>query len=156
MLFRSYWTGSHFYTRNGNLIHAPEWFTRGMPSIALDGELTAGRGAFQQTVSAVRKQKPVDAEWRSITFQAFDAPNVSGGCEARWAEMNRALAGVPHTAALTQTRCSSPRHLAQVRAEIAALGGEGVMLREPGSVYEGRRTGALRKVKSFQIGRAHV
>ena len=153
---RAYWTGTHFYTRNGNPINAPEWFTRGMPNVALDGELTAGRGAFQQTVSAVRKQKPVDAEWQDITFQVFDAPNVSGGCEARWAEMNRVVAGVPYVTALPQTRCSSPRHLAQVRAEIAALGGEGVMLREPGSVYEPRRTGALRKVKSFQDAEARI
>ena len=153
---RAYWTGTHFYTRNGNPIHAPEWFTRSLPNIALDGELTAGRGAFQQTVSAVRKQVPVDTEWRSITFQVFDAPTVRGGCEARWAEMNRVVTGVPHVFALQQTRCSSPRHLAQVRAEIAALGGEGVMLREAGSAYEQRRTGALRKVKSFQDAEARI
>jgi DNA ligase 1 len=153
---RAYWTGTHFYTRNGNPIHAPEWFTRSLPNIALDGELTAGRGAFQQTVSAVRKQVPVDTEWRSISFQVFDAPTVRGGCEARWAEMNRVVTGVPHVFALQQTRCSSPWHLAQVRAEIAALGGEGVMLREAGSAYEQRRTGALRKVKSFQDAEARI
>lgn len=146
---RAYWTGSDLYSRNGNLIHAPAWFTSALPKMALDGELMTGRGQFQKTISIVRKQRPVDAEWRQIRYFVFDAPMQPGSCESRWAQMAAGVAGVPFVEAVEQVECASAKHLAKMRAQISALGGEGVMLREAGSPYEHRRTSALQKVKSF-------
>ena len=40
---RAYWTGKEFFTRGGNVIHAPAWFTKGLPDLHLDGEINAGR-----------------------------------------------------------------------------------------------------------------
>jgi len=63
------------WTGNGNIIHAPDWFLDSLPAgVILDGELWAGRGGFQQVMSAVRKKTPVDWEWRKIKFMVFDAP----------------------------------------------------------------------------------
>ena len=153
---RAYWTGDALYTRNGNRIMAPEWFTRDFPAMALDGELMAGRGRFNVTVSVVRKQKPVDAEWKRIKFHVFDAPMQSGGCEDRWRQMNAEVAGVPNIVVVEQIACKSPKHLAEVRAQVAALGGEGVMLRKARSAYEQKRTSALQKVKSFMDTEARI
>lgn len=36
---RMIWTGSRMYTRNGNEVHFPPFFTVGWPKAYLDGEL---------------------------------------------------------------------------------------------------------------------
>jgi DNA ligase-1 len=36
---RLYWNGSNFITRNGNKLKVPDFFTRKLPKVALDGEL---------------------------------------------------------------------------------------------------------------------
>ena len=153
---RAYWTGSELFSRNGKPVHAPKWFMDALPRMALDGELMTGRGQFNETISIVRKQKPVDAEWRRITFHVFDAPMQPGGCEQRWADMQGAVTGIPFVSAVEQVRCSSKKHLAETRATVAKLGGEGIMLRAPKSAYEHRRTGQLLKVKSFQDAEARI
>ena len=153
---RAYWTGSELFSRNGKPVHAPKWFTDALPDMALDGELMLGRGKFQETMSIVRKHTPVDKDWRRITYYVFDAPMERGGCEARWDAAKRAVRGISHVKMVEQVACKSPAHLKQVHDEIAALGGEGVMLREPGSSYEHRRSGSLLKVKMFDDNEARI
>jgi len=153
---RAYWTGSGLFSRNGKPIAAPKWFIVQLPSMALDGELMVGRGRFNDTISIVRKQTPVDSEWKRITFHVFDAPMQPGTCEQRWADMHAAVQGVPFIQAVEQVHCTSPRHLNEMREQIAQLGGEGVMLRAPKSAYELRRSDKLLKVKSFQDTEAKI
>ena len=64
------------WSRYGNPIYAPDWFLNELPCCPLDGELYAGRGRFQDTMSFVKKKKPVDAEWKQITFQVFSSPSL--------------------------------------------------------------------------------
>jgi DNA ligase-1 len=153
---RAYWTGEKLITRNGNEIHAPEWFLNSLPSIALDGELFAGRGEFQKTVSIVRKKKPVDSEWRSMHYRVFDAPEVPGPVEKRWAAMNKAIRGKKHVETVEQVKCKGESHLRQYHKKIRKQGGEGVMLREPNSRYEGKRSHTLLKVKDFEDTEAKI
>ena len=153
---RAYWTGSGLFSRNGKPVYAPKWFTSALPKMALDGELMTGRGQFQKTISIVRKQTPVDAEWRQIRYFVFDAPMQPGSCESRWTQMAEAVESVPFVEVVEQIACASPKHLAKMRSQIAALGGEGVMLRQAQSVYEHRRTSALQKVKSFMDTEAKI
>src|SRR5947209_4846684 len=41
---RAYWDGRQFLSRLGNLYHAPDWFTAGLPAdVPLDGELWIDR-----------------------------------------------------------------------------------------------------------------
>jgi DNA ligase-1 len=37
--FRAYWNGKNFYSRQGNLFHAPDFFKAALPKVALDGEI---------------------------------------------------------------------------------------------------------------------
>ena len=46
-------------------------------------------------------------------------------------------------------KCEGKEHLDQFMNEIIAKGGEGVMLREPGSIYKAGRSASLRKHKPF-------
>jgi DNA ligase-1 len=40
---RAWWTGTEFRSRQGNVYHAPSWFTLGLPHVPLDGELWLAR-----------------------------------------------------------------------------------------------------------------
>lgn len=69
---------SGLWTRRGKNIAAPEWFTDQLPpDIPLDGELFLDRDRFADTMSVVRKLEPIDSEWQTITFMAFDIPCYS-------------------------------------------------------------------------------
>ena len=71
---RALWDGKALHTRAGRLIAAPAWFTKGFPSTPLDGELWIARGNFDALSGAVRKDKPIDAEWRGISYLVFELP----------------------------------------------------------------------------------
>src|SRR5467141_1278265 len=79
---RAYWDGKQFLSRLGNLYHAPDWFTAGLPEVPLDGELWLGRKQFQRAVSIVRRQDKNDL-WKEIRFLVFDAPAVDAEFEQR-------------------------------------------------------------------------
>ena len=79
---RAYFDGKQFLSRQGNIYHAPAWFTEQLPNVPLDGELWLDRKAFQRTVSIVRRHDATEM-WREIKFVVFDAPAVADVFEAR-------------------------------------------------------------------------
>ncbi|NUQ64510.1 MAG: DNA ligase [Pirellulales bacterium] len=154
---RAYWDGEQFLSRLGNLYHAPDWFVEGLPAVPLDGELWLDRRKFQQTVSIVRRQDKSD-HWRSIRFVVFDAPASEADFESRLEFLRQTIRPKkqPFAAVHGHTRCKGTSHLREELARIEALGGEGLMLRQPGSVYEIGRSSTLLKVKSFHDAEAVV
>lgn len=154
---RAYWDGKQFLSRQGNLFHAPDWFIEGLPDRALDGELWIDRKKFQRTVSIVRRQDKNDL-WKEVRFLVFDAPAAHGGFEDRFKSVEELLARkiAKYAVAHPQQICKDVACLRAELARIEALGGEGLMLREPGSKYEAGRSSTLLKVKSFRDAEAIV
>lgn len=152
---RAVWDCRTLKTRTGQQIHAPQWFTDALPKAEpLDGELWIGRGQFQRTVGVVRSRSAGD-EWKAIRFAAFDAPMALGGFEERIAAMRDAVAdGVAFV--LPQRRCEGHADLMAELARVEQAGGEGVMLRQPDSAYERKRSATLLKVKTFHDAEATV
>lgn len=158
---RAYWDGSKFWSRLGGTFDAPEWFTRGLPPDAhLDGELFGGRGRFQETVSIVRTQrnskKYDESRWHAIEFVVFDAPGYAATFESRSAIAEIAVRICDNARMLNQSRCKSVEHLRAELARVEGLGGEGLMLRRSGSMYERKRSLTLLKVKTFHDAEAIV
>lgn len=154
---RAIWDGQKLVSRNGNEFAAPKWFTSALPSgIVLDGELFAGRGKFQATLSVVKKKTPVDAEWSKIRFCVFDAPKIPTGFENRLTVVGIALHGNPMASLVSHRICRDAVHLAEYLAAIVASGGEGVMLREPGSKYMQCRSSSMLKHKPIDTAEAVV
>ncbi len=154
---RAYWNGREFISRQGNLFHAPEWFVEGLPATALDGELWIGRKAFQRTVGTVRRQDKTDL-WKEVKFLVFDAPNHGGPFEERLAFL---AAGIrdwkpAYASVLEHSICRGVDHLREELKRVEALGGEGLMLRQPGSKYVAGRSSTILKVKSFLDAEAVV
>jgi DNA ligase-1 len=154
---RAYWDGKQFISRQGNLFHAPDWFIEHLPSTPLDGELWLDRKAFQRTVSIVRRQDKSD-HWREISFLVFDAPQAGGAFEDRVKFLRDCLAKCKgkNVKLHSHELCRDVDHLRTELARVEALGGEGLMLREPGSKYESGRSTTLLKVKSFHDAEARV
>jgi DNA ligase-1 len=154
---RAYWDGKQFLSRQGNVYHAPEWFAEHLPPVPLDGELWLARKSFQRTVSIVRRQDKSD-HWREISFLIFDAPSVSEVFEKRQEYLLDALARfrAGHVRLHAQEPCRGVEHLREELLRVEALGGEGLMLRQPGSHYEVGRSSTLLKVKTFHDAEARV
>ena len=154
---RAFWDGERFLSRNGNCFVAPDWFTHGFPKIPLDGELWLGRKQFQRTVSIVRRQDGHDA-WQNIRYAVFDAPQHGGPFEERQ-ELLKHLLDPPadlFANRVDQDRCLGLDHLRRRLADVESLGGEGLMLRQPASLYEAGRSFTLLKVKNFHDAEARV
>lgn len=154
---RGWWDGVRFLSRQGNEYRAPDWFTAQLPHVPLDGELWLDRRTFQRTVSIVRRYDQSE-HWRHIRFVVFDAPAISGTFEARQMQLADLFRQhhPRHARVLEQTRCTGIRHLRAELQRVESLGGEGLMLRQPGSLYEAGRSATLLKVKTVQDAEARV
>ena len=155
---RCYWDGSTMFTRNGNQIFAPKEWVKNLPSIALDGELWSGRDDFQSIVSIVRRQDPDVEKWKTIKFMIFDGPLLKGNFSKRLTILKEELAKNPNETVklIEQTKCNDKKHLVELMDKICGGKGEGVMLKDPNSKYEGTRSYSLLKVKRFEDAEATV
>jgi DNA ligase-1 len=141
---RAYWDGvGGLWSRLGKRFEkAPDRFLAGLPrGTPLDGELYLGRKMFNDTIRAIKGS----AGWDKVQYRVFDAPGFENmAVEGRWAAARLVYGGV-----VDQTQCKDPAHLGVMLRAVESLGGEGLMLRAPGSLYERRRSRTLLKVKSF-------
>lgn len=154
---RAYWDGRQFLSRQGNLYHAPDWFVAGLPTTPLDGELWIDRKAFQRTVSIVRRQDKSE-HWKSVRYVIFDAPQAATTFEERVAYLHDQSRDWRNEFARIheQAVCRDVAHLRAELDRVESLGGEGLMLRQPGSAYVSGRSSTLLKVKRFLDAEAEV
>jgi len=155
---RNWYDGEKFISRLGNEYHAPEWFKALLPKgVVLDGELWVGRKKFRETISAVKKLIPTDSEWQTVSYVVFDAPEYPGPFEDRMKyleglfEVLKSGDSLPggDVRVVEQIKCKGADHLKKCLVAEESLGGEGVMLRSPGSLYESGRSKTCLKVKTF-------
>lgn len=155
---RGYWDGKRLWTRGGEEVFAPAWFTAGWPAQPMDGELWAGRGQFQKSVSIVRQQKPDDTAWRGMRFMVFDLPGQPGTFTERLAVLNGLLSQSDSTWArpVAQSKVDSLAELMELMHTTVRNGGEGLMLHRGASRYQAGRNDDLLKVKPFEDADARV
>jgi DNA ligase 1 len=155
---RAMWDGKQLYTRQGNTINAPAWFTKDLPKIALDGELWLARHQFDALSGAVRKDVPIDAEWQGITYNIFELPDASGDFQARAKRIVEIVkkANLPHLKAVEQFSLKDENTLNLRLAQVVKNGGEGLMLHRADAAYETGRSAALIKLKPLYDAEATV
>jgi len=147
---RAYWDGKQLLSRQGNKFAAPDWFTEKLPPFELDGELWTARGSFEQTFSIVSRDKP-HSEWHRLTYNIFELPNTSGDLKDRLRRLRKYLERhqVPHLKIIPQTVCRNVEHLVEELLQVDAVGGEGLVLRNPAMPYETGRSPNALKVKLY-------
>lgn len=155
---RAYWDGRQLYTRGGERIVAPAWFTATLPKQPLDGELWAGRGRFAHAVSTVRSRTPNDIAWHEMKFMVFDLPTQGGDFTARLGVLRRLLpiTDAPWVVAVPQERATTAEALQALLDKTVKMGGEGLMLHRGASLYRAERNNDLLKVKTHDDAEARV
>ena len=105
----------------------------------------------------MRKDKSVGDEWRAITYMVFDAPHLSSMFKKRLSEIKDELdPSSKHVKLLEHSICKGKKHLQEEMDKVLAIGGEGLMIKDPRCRYEQRRSEKLLKVKTFQDAEAKV
>lgn len=103
---RAAWNGKMLHTRSGNIIKAPECFTKDFPPFALDGELWIGRRQFEEVLSVVSREyadeKSACAAWASVGYHIFDVPF----CEKNGAQIMPVM--LESSAPNSNTKSSTP------------------------------------------------
>lgn len=155
---RAVWDGEQLRFRSGNPIHAPAWFTRGLPLQKLDGELWLGRGQFDCLSGIVRKAEPDDGEWRQVKYMLFELPDAPGTFSERIKAMEQLVArtGLPHLAMVEQFRVADAAELQRRLGEVVSAGGEGLMLHRADAFYRAGRSDDLLKLKPWDDAEAVV
>ena len=155
---RAYWDGTKLISRGGNIYHAPQWFIADFPKHKMDGELWIARQTFEQLVSTVRDRQADDDAWREVKFMVFDMPDMNKPFDQRLAVLKTTIkkAGITWLKAVKQWRVSSHRQLMDQLKRYTDAGAEGLMLHRGSSLYAGKRSGDLLKVKAYQDAEAVV
>lgn len=157
-----------FLSRNQKVFNAPDWFKCAMPDINLDGELFAGRDNFQD-MGVVRKKIPIDEEWINIKYVVYDLPEDNNVFEVRVKNLKKVVDenkkawdtfqfsgendpspfnSIESPIVFTeQIRIKSLKHLDEIYKDVLSNGGEGVMIKDPKSYYEDKRSDYMLKYK---------
>jgi DNA ligase-1 len=155
---RGYWDGHHLWTRGGSKIHAPAWFTKNWPSVAMDGELWAGYGQFTRASGIVRTQDPGDADWHAMSYRVFDLPDHGGGFDARVPAIREVVAAIdePWVVAIKQFHVAGEAELHAALQRVLERGGEGLVLHRGDAPYRAGRGVGLLKLKPYEDAEARV
>ena len=155
---RAIWDGETLRFRSGKPINAPGWFVQGLPRTPLDGELWIGRGTFERLSGIVRKEVPVDAEWRQVRYMIFELPGAPGSFRERAEAMRWIVrqAKVPWLCEIEQFSVVDRGSLQKRMNEVIKAGGEGLMLNRADATYETGRSDSLLKMKPWEDAEAVV
>merc|ERR1719277_567399 len=97
----------------------------------------------------------IEGPWKDVIYVVFDMPKHGGKFEERMEAMRGLLSADMPAAARTFARfhehqmCKGRAHLDDELKRVQSHGGEGLMLRRAGSLYETSRSSSLLKVKTF-------
>lgn len=179
-------TATGLWSRYGKVIHAPSRFIEQLPSDQIvDGELYMGRGGHQSLRSVVSTLVP-GIGWDNVQFVVLDMPkreffltggkvnnpnysytfpenmhNVKDyGFETKYDLMQITMKNVgPQLILAPQIRLPFVNAKETVEKELARItlsGGEGLVLRAPGSVWEPYRSHTVLKAKKLLDSEAQI
>lgn len=154
---RGYWDGKQLFTRQGNLLSPPNWFTKNWPNTPLDGELWIARRKFEQ-VSSIIRSKHADEEWQAIKFMLFDINQQQGTFAERVTLMKQLVEQTqsPYLQLIPQVKFEKISLMMQQLEQVIANGGEGLMLHHQDAHYQVGRNKQLMKLKKLYDAEARV
>jgi DNA ligase-1 len=155
---RAYWDGRRLCLRGGAPVAAPAWFSQGLPSLALDGELWLGRGRFDAVSGLVRSRRVDDPTWRAVRYLVFELPGAPGTFAERAQRLRELSAARPEGPweAIAQSTLRDRAALRSRLAQVVDAGGEGLMLHRADAPYVTGRSTVLLKLKPLQDAEAVV
>lgn len=154
---RAYWDGQQLWSRGGNVIAAPAYFTQHFPKIALDGELWIGRQQFAKTSGIVRSHN-AGIKWQAIQYKVFDLPESDKPFNQRLKQLEQLveMSVSEYLYLVPQFKVKNHAELAQLLNVYVSKGAEGLMLHKGSSMYNTKRSDDLLKLKRFVDAEAVV
>lgn len=155
---RGYWNGQQLFTRQGNIIKSPKWFTRNWPNTVMDGELWIARSQFQATLSCVLKVSVDNNCWQQVRFMIFDLP----GNKNNFTDRIKSMKFIVHQTEsnylrmIEQFKVKNIDELTQKLNVVIKMNGEGLMLHKGDSFYQIGKSANLMKLKKHQTAQAIV
>ncbi len=151
---RIFWDGKQLRSRSGQWIKLPDELLKQLPAFALDAELWAGRGQFQQVMQALQS---TGAElWQGIRLMVFDAPQQPGTFTERLQFLKQQLPQTAFVQLLPQQQLQTKAQLDELLQQVVAQGGEGLMLHHAKALYQSGRVSHLQKLKLKEDAEARV
>lgn len=166
---RAIWDGKNLTSRYGNIILIPDWF-RSIMELSdhpIDGELYFGRGKFGMT-GIFRATKVDEYLWQKVKFMVFDIPNPKLGknlferieqlkltvrvMSKKWYFTDRQL---PIEVVVYESVVSK-KYIDEKFKAVVEGGGEGLILRNPYSLYEFGDSNHILKYKPYQDSEAII
>ena len=163
-----------FISRQNKYFNSPKWFTEWFPDIHLDGELYAAKKNFEY-MGIVRKKEPVDEEWINIKYYIYDLPEMNDIFMNRYKEMKNLINEIEKTwdkyklsldekyhdldcpiVLVDQIKIKTIKQMETFYNKIIKNGGEGIMIRDPNSKYENKRSNHLLKYKPLDEDEAQI
>ncbi len=154
---RGYWDGKTLMSKNGNPFQPPTEFIENFPDFAIEGELWGGRGTFEQTIGIIKQQK-AHPGWLDLKFAIFDVPDADSSFVQRiekakeWFLKNHS----DFAFVIPQKMVQGKDELKEELLRVESLGGEGLIVRKPDTLYSEGRSSNILKVKSYQDTEAMV
>eukprot|EP00026_Physarum_polycephalum_P001621 Phypoly_transcript_01623.p1 GENE.Phypoly_transcript_01623~~Phypoly_transcript_01623.p1 ORF type:complete len:1048 (-),score=160.89 Phypoly_transcript_01623:116-2998(-) len=141
------------YSRMGRQVGLTRSFARHVPPIFVDGEFWFGRGHFSEVYALVQGSDGL-IQWQELRMIAFDIASFdmqNKEFEVRYSSLLVRTTDRPTNMIIVAPRilCKTPKQLHWLAQEIANDGGEGVIMRKVGSLYERGRNDSLKKLKAF-------
>lgn len=152
---RAFWDGRQLRSRSGQWIKLPDALLEQLPAFALDGELWAGRGQFQQVMQALQPGS-ADELWQTIRLMVFDAPQESGTFTQRLQFLTQQLPENAFVQLVPQQQLQTKTQLDLLLQQVVAEGGEGLMLHHAKALYQSGRVNHLQKLKLVEDAEARV
>ncbi|RRJ23262.1 DNA ligase [Rheinheimera mesophila] len=152
---RAFWDGKQLRSRSGQWIKLPEYLLRQLPAFALDAELWAGRGQFQQVMRAL-ESGATQQHWQRIRLMVFDAPQQPGTFTERLQFLQQQLPQTAFVQLLPQQQLQAKAQLDELLQRVVAGGGEGLMLHHATALYQSGRVSHLQKLKLVEDAEARV
>eukprot|EP00026_Physarum_polycephalum_P004563 Phypoly_transcript_04585.p1 GENE.Phypoly_transcript_04585~~Phypoly_transcript_04585.p1 ORF type:complete len:613 (+),score=60.02 Phypoly_transcript_04585:74-1840(+) len=148
------WNASvrELYTRFGNALSFDK-IALNMPDIFVDGELWFGRGNY--SISCQITTEPLEFSfWHLLRLILFDVPSYAiqnQPFEIRFCHLIQHIStDHPFQLIAPRVMCKNRIHFKNAIAHIEEDGGEGVIIRKSGSLYERDRSPFLIKIKTVQ------
>jgi DNA ligase-1 len=144
---RAYWNGVSLVSKDGKKLTYPDRFIEGFPEhTSIDGELWIQQGNWELVLELLNSNNNDMLLWNQISYMIFDLPNSNEPYEIRIRDI--ANMNLPkHVHVLDVERCKGNHHLFSLFGHILEIGGEGLMMNKPMSLYVSVRTDSLLKVK---------
>eukprot|EP00026_Physarum_polycephalum_P000761 Phypoly_transcript_00762.p1 GENE.Phypoly_transcript_00762~~Phypoly_transcript_00762.p1 ORF type:complete len:886 (-),score=68.50 Phypoly_transcript_00762:72-2729(-) len=158
---RAFWspTDNHLISRSGRKLQIPSAILEASflaINFWMDGEIWFGYGKFDEAGKVAHKALQID--WPNFKYIAFDAPNYKGTYKERYTFLQQSLSSLklPHITVPLYQECTSTKDMMELTQAIINKGGEGIILRDPGSLYCNGRSQEFLKLKKFRDAEARV